>query len=343
MKRSLLLAEFAATPWAILPHSLTQIAAVLMRWNFGDPASQEVMNTVHAAQEMRTVRRDQAQAASGGGIAVLPLYGILTQRPVENVSGPGTLGISGFTQLFHQALTDPSISQILIDIDSPGGSVFGVGELAAEIYAGRGVKPIIGIANSQAASAAYWIGAQCSELYCTPGGMVGSVGVYMAHEDVSKALEEKGVSVTLIQAGKFKTEGNPYGPLDDEARAYLQSQVDSYYTAFTQAVSRGRGPSVTIAQVRDSMGQGRCMVAADALAANMIDGVKTFDDVVATMQKRIKADSRIPRAEDLAPEIAAETPTILDDIQDPVSPIAETLIPTLNAALARAREIELLG
>jgi signal peptide peptidase SppA len=342
MKRSLLLAEFAATPWAILPHALTQIATVLMRWNSGAPASTEIMETVAADQQARAMRTHQAAQSSGGGIAVLPLYGIITQRPVADASGPGTLGISGFTQLFRQALADPAIAGIIIDVDSPGGSVFGVQELADEIFSARGVKPIVGIANSQAASAAYWIGTQCAEFYCTPGGMVGSVGVYMAHEDMSKALADAGVSVSLIYAGKRKTEGNPYGPLDDEARANLQSQVDSYYAAFTKAVSRGRGPSVTIAQVRDGMGQGRCMVATDALAANMIDGIKSFGEVVTGMQKTIKAN-RSARADDLDPAIVAEVLPVPEDVQAPATPVVESIVPTLNAALVRTREIESLG
>lgn len=294
MKRHLLIAEFSQTPWALHPAALAKFTGVLRNWQTGVMPSAEVMAAIEKDKQAREVRRASAAQAAGGGIAVLPLYGVVTQRGnmADDISGPGSCSTQQFTQSLRAALADPSVGQILIDIDSPGGSVYGVPELADEIFNARGQKPIIGVANSLAASAAYWIGSACSELYCTPGGEVGSIGVYTAHTDMSQALAEDGVTVSLISAGKYKTEGNPYQPLDEEARAAIQASVDGYYAMFTKAVSRGRGAGVSIAQVRDGMGQGRCLMATDALAANMVDGVMTFDDVVLKMQKGAKANSK---------------------------------------------------
>ena len=156
-------------------------------------------------------------------------------------------------------------------------------ELATEIVKARAQKPVVAVANSLAASAAYWIGCSAGEFYVTPGGEVGSIGVWQAHFDYSKALEEEGVKPTLISAGKFKVEGNPYVPLDPEAQAFMQSRVDDYYNAFIKAVAKGRG--VSVADVRDGMGEGRVLGADAALAAKMVDGIATFDDVLAKMQK----------------------------------------------------------
>jgi signal peptide peptidase SppA len=226
---------------------------------------------------------------SGGGIAVLPLYGIVTQRGnmVDDVSGPGTASTQQFSNILRAALQDETVSQILIDIDSPGGSVYGVAELADEIVSARAQKPVVAIANSLAASAAYWIGCSASEFYVTPGGEVGSIGVWQAHQDYSKAMDEAGVKTTLISAGKFKVEGNPYAPLDEEAQGFMQSRVDDYYAAFTKAVSKGRG--VPISQVRDGMGQGRVLGAEAALASSMVDGIATFEDVVKKMRRDARA------------------------------------------------------
>jgi signal peptide peptidase SppA len=182
------------------------------------------------------------------------------------------------------------VGQILIDIDSPGGSVYGVVELADEIQSARSQKRIVAVANSLAASAAYWIGCSASEFYVTPGGEVGSIGVWQAHQDYSQALDEAGVKTTLISAGKFKVEGNPYSPLNDEAQSFMQSRVDEYYAAFTKAVARGRG--VPISQVREGMGQGRVLGAAAALAQNMVDGIATFNDVLKQMRRDAKQPAR---------------------------------------------------
>lgn len=292
MRHELLLAEFLATPWALMPERLNAVAAVLARWSQNAPATLDVLAGIDADKAVRETRRQTTTSASGGGIAVLPLYGVVTQRGnmVDDVSGPGSVSTQKFAATLHQALADESVSQILIDIDSPGGSVYGVAELADEIIAARTQKPIIAIANSLAASAAYWIGCSASEFYVTPGGEVGSIGVWQAHFDYSQALATEGVTPTLISAGKYKVEGNPYAPLDAEAQAFMQSRVDDYFLAFTKGVARGRG--VPIAQVRNGMGQGRVLGADAALEQNMVDGVLGFDAVLVQMRqienKRLK-------------------------------------------------------
>lgn len=306
MKKSLLLAEFAQTPWALHPAALAKLSGVLANWSNGVHPSAEVMSAIQADKEAREARRNVAAQASGGGIAVLPMYGIITQRGnmADDICGPGSVSTQQFTRALREAINDPMIAQVLIDVDSPGGSVYGCQELADEIHRARAAKPIIGVANSLAASAAYWICSQCSEFYCTPSGEVGSIGVYTAHADYSAMLEMEGVKMTLIQAGDFKTEGNPYGPLTDEAKANIQKSVNGYYATFTQSVAKGRG--CPVAKVRDDMGKGRCLSASDAMAAGMIDGIATFDEVVAKMQKSIRA-GRGASAEDIAPGITAET------------------------------------
>lgn len=295
MNQQLLIAEFLATPWALMPERLNAVAAVLTRWSSNTPASEDVMQRVAADRNAREARRQSNQVNGGGagnGIAVLPLYGVVTQRGnmVDDVSGPGSVSTQQFAASLRQALTDESVSQILIDIDSPGGSVYGVAELADEIISARVQKPVIAIANSLAASAAYWIGACASELHVTPGGEVGSIGVWQAHQDYSKAMDEAGVKTTLISAGKFKVEGNPYTPLDEDAQSFMQSRVEDYYAAFTKAVAKGRG--VSIAQVRDGMGQGRVLGADAALASNMVDGIASLDDVVRKMRRNAKVQNK---------------------------------------------------
>ena len=298
MKHPLIAAEFAAMPWALMPERLNAYAGILARRESGEPSAMpdvDVENRISAWD----ARKAQAAKQASGGIAVLPLYGTIMQRANMMSDWSGGTSTMQFAQAFRDAMADNTIGSILIDIDSPGGSVYGVGELADEIMAARGKKTIVGYANSLAASAAYWVGAACSELYVTPGGEVGSIGVWMAHQDISKYLENEGVATKLISAGKFKTEGNPYAPLPDDAHGFMQSRVDDYYAAFTKGVSKGR--SVSIGAVRDGMGQGRVLGADAALAENMVDGIETFDAVVKKMQKNMQPSragaSRLAKAQ----------------------------------------------
>lgn len=292
MKTELLIAEFLSTPWALMPERLNAASAVMARWSSHSPAKTEVLAGIDADKVAREARRQTANSVSGGGIAVLPLYGVITQRGnmIEDVSGPGTVSTQKFAAALRQALADESVSQILIDIDSPGGSVYGVAELADEIVSARAQKSIVAIANSLAASAAYWIGCSASEFYVTPGGEVGSIGVWQAHFDYSQALVAEGVTPTLISAGTYKVEGNPYAPLDPEAQAFMQSRVDDYYLAFSKAVAKGR--EVPIAQVRNGMGQGRVLGAEAALEQNMVDGIVTLDELIRKMLLNARAQTK---------------------------------------------------
>lgn len=310
MKKSLLLAALASQYWAIEPRYMETMAGVLQRWAAGQPATPEVMADIEAAQAARAARK-QTAGSIGGGIAVLPLYGVISQRMsmIDEICGGGT-STEKFTQAFRDAMADESVGGIIIDIDSPGGSVFGVADLYDEIMSARGVKPVYGVVNSLCASAAYWLGSACSQLIAVQGSMTGSIGVYTQHVDYSAAMELAGVKQEFISAGKYKVEGNEYGPLSDEARAFTQAQIDAYYTAFTKAVAKGRGAE--IAKVRDGMGQGRCLLAADALAAGMIDSIDTFDGAVKRIKTAIKsggaraAVDQVDMIAEADPEVVAE-------------------------------------
>jgi signal peptide peptidase SppA len=302
-----LLAEYDRTPWALMPERYHAYRAVLLRWESGATASDDIMRKVASDRDVRDARRAASTRAAGGGVGVLPLYGCLTQRgnAMDDLSGPGSISTEMFGKALRALVADDSVGSILIDIDSPGGSVYGAGELADEIFEARKAKPVVGIANSLCASAAYWLGSQCSELYVTPGGEVGSIGVIMAHVDYSKANEMEGVRVSYIVAGQYKAEGNSNEPLSAEARAYEQSRVNDYYSAFIKAVARGRG--VPVAAVRsDAWGGGRVLGARDALAEKLVDGVMPFDAALKRARELAKSPASAKSVRATPAQVRAE-------------------------------------
>lgn len=297
MKYARILSEFYSTPWAILPDRLMAMAAVLHRASSGVQLSaDEIHSAIGDAPQAAMTRRDTKPT---GGVMVLPLYGIVSHRvhQVQDISGPGGTSMEGFSRGFRQALADPGVDAIVIDIDSPGGSVFGVTELANEIYEARSQKKIVAVANAQAASAAYWLASAAQELVVTPSGEVGSIGVWTAHEDHSEYLKAMGVNVTLISAGKYKVEGNSYQPLSEEALAAVQSSVDGYYDDFVKAVARNR--SAKASDVRGGYGQGRMVSAKDAVSSGMADRVATLDETIQRLAAggKLKKQNRVAAAE----------------------------------------------
>lgn len=123
-----------------------------------------------------------------------------------------------------------------------------------------------------------------SEFYITPGVEVGSIGVFAAHQDHSKALENEGVKTTLISAGRYETEGTPFEPLSPSAQQHLQARVNDDYGRFARAVSRNRG--VDVVRVRNGIGQGRILGAQAATDEMMVDGIATLDEVVGKLAQR---------------------------------------------------------
>jgi signal peptide peptidase SppA len=287
-------------PWAILPSYLTLMRELLaMRAAGLRLSAEEIAQRIEAAEA-----RGGPSTPAPAGVAVIPVWGVIGHRANELRDISSRVGTS--TEMLADqvaaAVADPNAKAIVLDINSPGGGVYGVPEVADFIRSQRGKKPIVAVSNALAASAAYWIASAASELVVIPSGQVGAIGVFSIHEDHSKELADAGVSVSLIRAGKFKAEDNPFGPLTEEARAAIQERVDGYFSMFTRDVARGRG--VAIDAVRNGFGEGRVMNAKEAVALKMADRVATMEDVIAGLlsdQPSARADPRIEGSE--TPEI----------------------------------------
>ena len=307
MSRFRLLTAFYDTPWAIIPDRLPIIRAVLHRWADGVKLTdEEIRAAVGDAPAAAAARREQPQPK---GIGVLPILGVMAQRVAGDASTAGT-ATDSVRRHFAAMLANNEIGAIVLDIDSPGGSVFGIQELAADIAAARGQKKVVAVANSLAASAAYWVASAAEEIVVTPSGQVGSIGVISAHEDHSAELEQKGVKVTLITAGKYKGEGHPFAPLDEEALAARQAHVNTYYDAFVGAVAKNRG--VKPADVRDGFGQGRVVGSAEAKELGMVDRIETLDATIERLLSSTRAQAprnRSARADHELAVLSAEHDT----------------------------------
>lgn len=277
------LRAFASDAWFIDPRKAEQIASMLLLRHASGPRAE----AYRAAPADRPATIDQR-----GSVAVLRLIGPILPRAeaVVDVSQPAAL-MTDFRRAFSQAAGDTSLSAIVIEIDSPGGRVDLVPETAAMIRAARNPnRPIVAIANTVALSAAYWIASAADEIVVSPSGVVGSIGVYTVHEDVSTALEGEGVTVTLISAGPRKVEGNPFQPLDAAAKAFLLANVTAYYGMFAKDVAAGR--NVPVATVKSdpegnpkNFGGGRAVMAQDALKLGMVDRVATLEETIARLAK----------------------------------------------------------
>lgn len=243
--------------------------------------------------------RVAGEAEPGSLIAVINVMGVIAHHAsqVDNISGPGGTSTARVGQAFDAAMDDPAVKAIVFHIDSPGGGVPGVQELADKIFAARGRKPIIAQVNSTAASAAYWIASQADEIVVTPSGQVGSIGVYGSHRDVSAAAEKQGLKVTFFAWPPQKVDGNPFSPPSADFTDKAMADVKMVYGDFRDSVARGRGAKK--ADVEAGYGKGGVELARNALKAGMVDRIATMEDTLRRVAKMKPSPAQARASADL--------------------------------------------
>jgi len=295
--------EGEAKIWAIRPELLAGLLA-LRRQNASLEAMREKALEFYGA-DLDAIKTRAQEPAQAGAVALIPLKGVIT----PNVSllallfGMGS-GLAAFRESLKEAKNSDEVDHIVLDIDSPGGVTDLIPEVADEVAAAAKVKPVTAVANTMAASAAYWIASQAQEIVVTPSGEVGSIGVFAEHWDFSRALEQVGEKPTLISAGKYKTEANPFEPLSEEAQEAIQGTVDYYYDMFTESVAQGRG--VSVSSVKSGYGEGRVRPARKAVEEGLADRVGTLQSVISEVTSSGGTPARALRIEEDFVPIKAE-------------------------------------
>ena len=264
--------------WLIEPEKLALIADLFAMRLAGERLSREEISEL--ISEGKSGSPANVLVTNGNGVAVQKVYGTLIPRAGMMSEFSGGTSVEALSREFDTLMADQSVHTIVLDIDSPGGNVAGIREFGDKIRAARDTKNIVAVANSDACSAAYWLGSQAGAFYATPSARVGSVGAYMMHVDESEKMKQEGVKVTYVSAGENKLDGNPYAPLSDGARERMQERINDTYGQFVEAVAAGRSTSVE--NVLENYGKGAVLTAKAAEAAGMVDGISTLAGVIAS-------------------------------------------------------------
>lgn len=301
-------------PWLITEDGLEAILGILDRKIDGESLSLEQL------EEMRDrgSGRNHLDLPEQPGIAVLPIHGSIFPKANLLTEFSGGTSVNAMMSDLDTLMAEDNVKGILLDIDSPGGSATMIQEGADAIWEARqsGKKPIWAIANSQAASAAYYLGSQAEKLFMTPSGTVGSIGVISVHTDESGADAKDGIKRTVLTVGENKGIGHPALPLSDKAREIVMEQMTEVYDEFTSAVARGRGVSAD--HVVENYGKGRVYKSRTALEKGMVDGVKTIRSVSENFLQEVfsKPTSKsvsVPRQ--VGAKMAEITPEILESLE----------------------------
>ena len=257
--------------WAINPKHLQQASATLTATVILDDDDDDDRNEM-----------DDYAMTEENGVAIIPVAGVIGHKVSAVSKLLGAVDTVDVIAAIELAAEDDDIDTIILDIDSPGGTVGGVPELAetVEDVQRAGVKKIYAYTDSMMASAAYWMAAGANGIFAAPSAEVGSIGVYLPVMDTSKALAEKGVTVEIFKSGKYKAAGFPGVALDEEVRKHLQLEVMETYNEFAGFVKKYR------AELNYEYMQGQTLTGRKAAEVGMVDGTaKNIDSLLQMLGK----------------------------------------------------------
>jgi signal peptide peptidase SppA len=237
---------------------------------------------------------------------VIEIAGVLVHRGGWIGQSSGQTSYEGIAAQIEAAARDPAVRAVALEIDSFGGEVAGVFDLADQIRALRRDKPVWAFVAEHAFSAGYALASQADRILLPRTGAVGSIGVVVMHADLSGQLDQDGVRVTLIHSGQHKVDGNPYEPLPESVRDDIQREIDVLRFLFAETVAAGRAGRLS--QDAALATEAATYRGADAVSAGLADDVVDLARGFARLRQTLSPPStnaRLPRATHPRPKEAA--------------------------------------
>lgn len=221
-------------PWLIRPDVHAQVSEIVKAHVSGKAHADKIMDGMEDGSECQPEMCDN-------GVMVIPIDGVIGNRVSALEKSSGVVDCGDLCAMLESAMEDANVKGVVLDFNSPGGTVTGTPEVAAKVAELASQKRVIAFTDGMCCSAAYWIASQASAVYCTSSATLGSVGVYMPFLDQSRAAEMAGLKQEVFKAGKYKGMGVPGTSLTPEQRDMIQERVTMLHDQFKAAVRSGRG------------------------------------------------------------------------------------------------------
>lgn len=275
-------------------HAILSVLAPRMGFDTGFEVDPQAMIYTDMDPHMELIAQLESQGMStkyvedggyylvDGKVALVPVLGSLVHRSSFMDEMSGMTSYAKAQRRFDAAMNDNKVHTIVMEYDTPGGEVSGAFDFADHMYAARGEKPVIAVASEKATSAGYLLASAADEVVLPRTGRMGSIGVVSSHMDMSRALEKKGVAVTLLYAGEKKVDGNPYQPLDERVTAEWMSELADTYRLFTSTVAR----NMSISEESVIATQAGVYTGGKAVSAGLAHRVNTLSNELANASLR---------------------------------------------------------
>lgn len=281
-------AAILSTHWAIDQAYLETILSILAERQDGQVLDRQ-------AVEARTGKKleNTHSVTIRDGVAVIPVVGPIIRRADMFSDVSGLTALSTIATDLGTALDNKDVHSILLQIDSPGGEVTGIADMARLISVSRKKKPITAYVEGHGCSAAYWIASAVGKdnLVISPTAWVGSIGVVAAYRG-------KDNSPNRFEFVSSQSPNKRLDPASDDGRKQIQENIDAIADVFIEAVAKNMG--VTKTQVVEDFGKGGVKTGKVAVAAGMAGRVSSFEETLVGIvsAKKGGATTRARAAED---------------------------------------------
>lgn len=278
MRHDNAVAYVMSEPWAARPSALAAIRAFAA----GLELTPDMVRALHSSEAPSMVAAVDGPVIEGtrratmrDGVAVIPVTGPICRYGglFASISGSTSVKLIGTDLAAVRA--NPDVKAILLDLNTPGGTVDGIGELAGMVREAAGSKPVVGYVGNQASSAGYYVASACSSIVIAPMGLVGSIGV-IATYDTSESPD----STTIIST---QSPHKRVDPRKESGRAMIQDQVDAMARIFIEDVAKYRG--VPVKTVLAEFGKGAELMGAEAVRRGMADSVGSYESTIAQLSR----------------------------------------------------------
>lgn len=217
-------------------------------------------------------------------IIKLVVEGTIVDDGTSGLFSSGGYNHESFMKQLAAIKADPQVKGILLEINSPGGSVYETAEITRAL---KGIQkdkkiPIYATMESQAASGGYYIAASSDKIFATEDTMTGSIGVIMSSMNYSGLMEKLGIADSTIKSGALKDIGSSSRPQTEQDKEVLQAFVDSMYGRFVKVVAEGRKMNET--DVR-KLADGRIYDGAQAVDNGLVDEIGYPDQALQALKK----------------------------------------------------------
>lgn len=329
---SALLRYLTETVWAVDPAVMQSAIGIFERHLSGVSLATGEVERITAIRTQRDLSRGStAVREKVGTVSVIPVEGFLARHAsmVNGVSQPEGMASEDLIDQIRSAASDPSVRSILLAIDSPGGSTNGIAELAAAVKEATYRKRVVAVARGPMTSAAYWAAVNANAIYAGRTDPVGSIGVMALIRDVSEANAKAGVKFIPLSSGKYKGASLAPGAKPTDADiGEVQRQMDEMMRVFTASVSDARGLK---GEALEDVANGRVFIGQQALDAGLIDGIKSYDEVLDELQNgkagtagasRVHAavgNQTMSLEKTTLDDLKAQRPDLIASIEKPIS------------------------